>query len=57
MGETLVAFAAHADPVGKKLLVVDNAGWPQAKRLTVPANVRLHFLPPCTPELQPVEPF
>ena len=23
----------------------------------MPANVRLHFLPPCTPELQPVEPF
>lgn len=22
-----------------------------------PPNVRLHFLPPCTPELQPVEPF
>ena len=25
--------------------------------MAVPANVRLHFLPPCTPELQPVEPF
>jgi transposase len=37
--------------------VVDNAGWHTAKRLAVPANVRLHFLPPCTPELQPVEPF
>ena len=23
----------------------------------MPANVRLHFLPPWTPELQPVEPF
>ena len=38
-------------------MVVDNAGWHRAKRLAVPANVRLHFLPPCTPELQPVEPF
>src|SRR5205823_6238299 len=27
------------------------------KRLAVPPNVALHFLPPCTPELQPVEPF
>ena len=55
----LAAFAAHADPDGKKVLVlvVDNAGWHTAKRLPVPANVRLHFLPPCTPELQPVEPF
>lgn len=59
MAEALAAFAAHADPDGTRVLVlvVDNAGWHTAKRLTVPANVRLHFLPPCTPELQPVEPF
>ncbi len=23
----------------------------------IPADVRFHFLPPCTPALQPVEPF
>src|SRR5581483_5691350 len=59
MADALAAFAAHADPGGTKVLVlvVDNAGWHTAKRLAVPANVRLHFLPPCTPELQPVEPF
>lgn len=59
MAEALEAFAAHADPGRKKVLVVvtDNAGWHRAKRLPVPPNVRLHFLPPCTPELQPVEPF
>lgn len=59
MAEALAAFAAHADPKGKKLpvLVVDNAGWHTAKRLAVPANVRLHLLPPWTPELRPVEPF
>jgi hypothetical protein len=59
MEEALAAFAAHADPGGEKVLVlvVDNAGWHTAGRLVVPANVRLHFLPPCTPELQPVEPF
>jgi hypothetical protein len=59
MDETLAAFAAHADPSGAKVLVVvvDNAGWHTAGRLTIPANVRLHFLPPCTPELQPIEPF
>lgn len=59
MAEALEAFAAHADPGGGKILVVvlDNAGWHRAKRLAVPGNVRLHFLPPCTPELQPVEPF
>ena len=59
MAEALEAFAAHADPGRTKILVVvvDNAGWHRAKRLAVPGNVRLHFLRPCTPELQPVEPF
>jgi len=59
MGEALAAFARHADPEGRKVLVVllDNAGWHVAKRLAVPANVALHFLPPCTPELQPAEPL
>jgi hypothetical protein len=59
MGGALAAFAAHADPTGEKVRVVlvDNAGWHVAKRLVVPPNVRLHFLPPCTPELQPAEPL
>src|SRR5437868_10127355 len=59
MADALAAFAAHADPGGTKVLVVvvDRAGWHTAKRLAIPANVVLHFLPPCTPELQPVEPL
>ena len=59
MGDALAAFAAHADLGGRKVLVVlvDNAGWHVAKRLAVPANVVLHFLPACTPELQPAEPL
>ena len=57
MGRALADFASWADPEGKKLMVllVDNAGWHVAKRLAVPANVVLHHLPPCTPELQPAE--
>jgi hypothetical protein len=59
MGEALAAFAAHADPHGRKVLVVlvDRAGWHVARRLVVPSNVVPHYLPPCTPELQPVEPL
>ncbi len=59
MADALAAFAAQADPEGKKVLVLvaGDAGWHRAKRLPVPANARLHFLPPCTPELQSVEPF
>jgi DDE superfamily endonuclease len=57
MGEALAEFARGADPGGQKLLVllVDNAGAHVAKRLVVPANVRLYPLPSCTPELQPAE--
>ena len=59
MADAPAAFADHADPDGEKLPVpvVGNAGWHPAKRLAVPANVRLHALPPCTPELPPVGPF
>lgn len=59
MSEALAAFAAHADPEGKKVLVVPagNAGWHVAKAPVVPSNVVLHFLPPCTPELRPAEPL
>lgn len=59
MSEALEEFATHADPKGQKVLVVlvDNAGWHRAKALVIPPNVVLHFLPPCTPELQPAEPL
>ena len=57
MGEALAAFAAHADPDGTKVrvLIADNAGRHRAKTSAVPANARLHFPPPSTPESQPVE--
>ena len=59
MGQALEEFGRRADPDDSRLLVVlvDNAGWHVAKRLAVPANVALHPLPPCTPELQPAEPL
>ena len=59
MSQALAEFAAWADPNGDKLLMllVDNAGWHIAKKLVVPPNVILHRLPPCTPELQPIEPL
>lgn len=59
MAAALEEFSRWADPTGEKVLVllVDNAGWHTAGRLAVPANVVLHPLPSCTPELQPVEPL
>jgi len=37
------------------LLVCDGAGWHKAKALEIPENIRLIFLPPATPEMNPIE--
>jgi transposase len=37
------------------VMVLDGAGWHRAKRLKVPANMRLISLPPWSPQLNPVE--
>jgi transposase len=47
-------FAA-AFPDSLNLLLLDNRGAHTAQRLTLPENVRLVFLPPYGPELNPIE--
>ena len=37
------------------ILVLDNAGWHTRPGLTVPEGIRLVYLPPYSPELQPAE--
>lgn len=37
------------------VLILDRAGWHTAKNLAVPPNITLHWLPPYSPELNPVE--
>ena len=37
------------------LLVCDGAAWHRSKALAVPDNIRLLFLPPATPEMNPIE--
>ena len=37
------------------LLCADNAGWHKAKGLEIPENIRLFYLPPRTPEMNPIE--
>ncbi len=44
-----VAPGAHA------VLLLDQAGWHQSKRLVVPSNITLMPLPAKAPELNPVE--
>ena len=48
------AFVA-AFPDSLNLLLLDHSGAHTAQRLTFPANVRLVFLPPYGPELNPLE--
>jgi putative transposase len=39
------------------LLVVDGAAWHKSNSLEIPANIELLFLPPYTPEMNPMEPI
>ena len=53
----LQEFASWSGAGAQKLilLVVDQAGWHKSGEATVPAGIRLVFLPPRSPELQPAE--
>ena len=37
------------------ILVCDGASWHKANSLAIPSNIRLLFLPPATPEMNPIE--
>lgn len=44
---------AHKDK--SLLLIMDQAGWHKSNNLQIPKNINLIFLPPYSPELNPVE--
>ncbi len=53
-----VALQEFAREVGSDkliLLLVDGAGWHISPHIHVPPGIRLYFLPPYSPELQPAE--
>ncbi len=37
------------------ILVLDGASWHRSKTLTVPVNIQLFYLPPATPQMNPIE--
>jgi hypothetical protein len=39
----------------KVILVMDGAGWHHSKELKIPTNFTLLYLPPYSPELNPIE--
>lgn len=51
----LNTFAASLDKNVHALLVLDNASWHKTPKIQIPTNVTLHFLPPYSPDLNPVE--
>ena len=42
-------------PNDRIVLVCDGAAWHKAKALIIPENIRLVFIPPYTPEMNPIE--
>jgi len=56
--EALLALFAQEAGAGRERTIVlelDNAGWHGEPGLKVPEGIRLVYLPPYTPELQPAE--
>jgi len=46
---------SEAYPTDRILLVCDGASWHKANALDIPKNIRLFFIPPATPEMNPIE--
>src|SRR5688500_2855350 len=55
MFQLFVNAFAQAFPESLNLLLLDNSGAHTTQRLNLPENVRLVFLPPYCPELNPIE--
>ena len=51
----LAEIAKTVAPGAHAILILDGAGWHDARALNVPANITLIELPPYAPELNPVE--
>jgi len=55
MNEHLREISSEVDPGAHAVLIIDQAGWHSTPKLIVPDNITLMFLPPKSPELNPVE--
>jgi transposase len=53
--EIFIHEVAHRHPTENIVMVVDGAGWHKSKDIKLPENLRLLFLPPYSPELNPQE--
>jgi transposase len=48
---------SNSYPGLKIAFIIDGAGWHRSDRLEIPDNITIIFLPPYSPELNPVERF
>lgn len=55
MNAFLRILSREIDANDHVVLVLDQAGWHRSRKLQVPSNITLLFLPPYSPELNPVE--
>ena len=55
MNHHLRFISERVEPDIHVVLVLDQAGWHLSKGLRIPANITLLYLPPYSPELNPVE--
>jgi transposase len=55
MNAFLKVLSSEVDPGDLVVLIMDQAGWHKAKALVVPENTVILYLPPYSPELNPVE--
>ncbi len=55
MNHHLQEIATQVAPEAHAVLILDRAAWHLAKALEVPNNITLLYLPPYSPELNPVE--
>jgi putative transposase len=46
---------SHTYPDDQLIVACDGAGWHKAKALEIPPNILLFFIPPATPEMNPIE--
>jgi transposase len=55
MNVFLKMMSAELGPREHAMLIMDHAGWHKSKNLRVPDNITVLYLPPYSPELNPVE--
>ena len=55
MQKHLEEISRNVSPKAHAVILLDGAGWNKSGNLNIPENISLMFIPPYSPELNPVE--